>query len=111
MKRRAATESLRRLCRALLLPFLLLCVQQGAFLHELSHYEPAEVQDEDHPQDAHSACELCLAFAHIETVAGPAPQPHLLLAGLSFALIAAMVTFARAAKAPALHNRGPPVLR
>lgn len=111
MKRRPAAQALRRLCRVLLLPLLLLCAQQGAFLHELSHYKPAATQDEDHKKVAGVPCELCLAFASVVSLAAPASLPPLLLTGLSFARMAVMATFARAATAPAQRNRGPPDLR
>jgi hypothetical protein len=115
MKSRVATDSLRRLCRALLLrsmlPLLLLCAQQGAFLHELGHYKPAQSQDEDHKQDSGGPCALCLAYAGVESAVSPASPPPLLLTGLSFALMAVVATFARAATAPAQRNRGPPDLR
>jgi hypothetical protein len=111
MKSRVATDSLHRLCRALLLPLLLLCVQQGAFLHELSHYKPAQSQDEDHKQNSGGPCALCLAYAGVESAVSQASPPPLLLTGLSFALMPVMATFARAASVPAQRNRGPPDLR
>lgn len=108
MKQRAAADSLRRLCRALLLPLWLICVQQGAFLHELSHDKAAQHQDEDHPQSSSGPCELCLAYASVESFAGPTSAPPILMTGLSFALMADPTTLMRAAKVPARRNRGPP---
>ena len=110
MKRRFAAHSLRQLCRALLLPLLLLCVQQGAFLHELSHYKPDPSQGEDQPKNSTRPCELCLAYAGVESVAGPSSAPSFLVTGLSFALMAVTTTFLRAAEVPAQRNRGPPDL-
>lgn len=115
MKSWLATLSLCRLRRALLvravLPLVLLCVQQGAFLHELSHYRPAQSQNEDHEPDSGGPCALCLAYAGVESAVSQVSPPPLLLTGLSFALMAVMAIFARAATAPAQRNRGPPDLR
>lgn len=112
MNRTIAGDSLGRLCRALLLPLLLLVAQQGAFLHELSHYTPAQVQDDEH-KDEHDhevggLCTLCLAFASVDCVAGFASEMATLLHGLGFALPAVTPIIARAATPPAQRNRGPP---
>ena len=104
-------SALRQLCRTLLLPLLLLCVQQGAFLHELSHYKAAETEEDGDRQHSDGPCALCLAFAHVESVAAPAVPPLPLLAGLSFLLVPAAVVASRAATPPARRNRGPPAHR
>ena len=101
-------SSLLRLGRTLLLPLLLLCVQQGAFLHELSHYKASATQDEGDKRPANGACALCLAFADVESVSTAAVPPLLLLARLSFLLVPAAVVTARAATPPARRSRGPP---
>jgi hypothetical protein len=106
-----AASSLLRLGRTLLLPLLLLCVQQDAFLHELSHYKAAETQDEGDQRHTSGPCALCLAFAHVESVAAPAVPPLPLLAGLGFLLVPAAIVTARAATSPARRNRGPPAHR
>lgn len=103
----AAGAVLRRLCRALLL-LLVLGLQQGAYLHELSHYEPASIQNEEHPQDAGSPCVLCLAYAGAEVWVSPGSLLPSLLIGLSFALTAVATFGACVARAPTLRNRGPP---
>lgn len=109
MKPAIAGGSLGRLCRALLLPLLLLVVQQGAFLHELSHYKPAQVQDDEHEHEAGGLCRLCLAFAGVDYTAGFSTGMATLLPRLSFALPAVTPVIARAATSPAQRNRGPPV--
>lgn len=111
MMRRPAVPLLRRLAHALLLPLLLVCAQQAAFLHGLSHYQPAQRQGTaDRSHEAVSACALCLACASVESVAGPAAAPVPLLAGLAFAPAAFTLPPAPAADAPARRNRGPPPL-
>jgi len=104
-------SSLLRLGRTLLLPLLLLCVQQGAFLHELSHYKASATQDEGDKRPANGPCALCLAFADVESVAAPAVPPLLLLARLSFLLVPATIVTTRAAAPTARRNRGPPAHR
>ncbi|MFO1271176.1 MAG: DUF2946 family protein [Rubrivivax sp.] len=104
-------SSLLRFGRALLLPLLLLCVQQGAFLHELSHYKAGETQDEGDRRPANGPCALCLAFADVQSVATPAVPPLLLLARLSFVLVPVAVVIARAATPPPRRSRGPPAHR
>ncbi len=111
MTRRAAADSLRRLCRLLLLPLLLVVVQQGTFLHELGHYgQPAQAQGEGRRHKSSGPCELCLAFASVACVAGTASTQPLLLAGLSFTLPAGVAGFTRAVAAPTQRIRGPPAL-
>jgi hypothetical protein len=97
----------------LLLPVLLLCAQQAAFVHVLSHDTTAQTQspstpDDEHPRHAGGPCGLCLAFAGIGSVASAALQATLLLGGLSFALLTALSFPVRPASAPAQRNRGPP---
>jgi hypothetical protein len=100
----------------LLLPVLMLCAQQAAFVHVLSHDTTAQTQrpstpDDEHPRHAGGPCGLCLAFAGVGSVTSAALQATPLLGGLSFALLAALSVPVRAASAPAQRNRGPPDLR
>jgi len=101
--------SLRRLCATLLLPLLLVLAQQGALLHELSHYTAPDTLDEGDQQtpDKHP-CELCLAFAHIGSTATTDIVVPALLADLSFAPFFAAAATVAAAALPARRNRGPP---
>jgi len=96
------------LCRALVLPLLLLLAQQGAVLHELSHYTAGE-QGTTHKQSPRGeACDLCLAFAQVDAAAAPHDAVLPLLADLSFEQAAAPRQAARAADLPSPRNRGPP---
>lgn len=100
--------SLPGLLRSLVLPLLLLLAQQGAQLHELRHYAPAKDQQQGEDQHAASLCALCLGFAQLQAPAG-LHVPPLLLAGLSFARVAATQAASRGSEALRPHNRGPPV--
>jgi hypothetical protein len=101
--------SLDRLCRNLLLPLLLLIAQHGALLHELSHYAPADTQDESgKQQSAGQPCELCLGFAQVESTATADVAVPTLLAGLSFASASPTPSPVVVAELPAQRNRGPP---
>jgi len=106
---------MRRFRVALVLPFLLLLVQQGAVLHELSHtyYSAgalgAQLSDDQHLLDD-SRCPTCQAFAQVAhpaqgTVAQlslppatpvPGPEPLNLSSGTD---------------RPQPRSRGPPQLR
>jgi hypothetical protein len=102
---------LGKLCRSLLLPLLLLFAQQSALLHELSHYAAPETQGHSKKQSSRGeACELCLAFAQLDSAAKPDLAVAALLADLSFALAPAVAVYAAAAELPSERNRGPPPL-
>ena len=102
---------LRKLCQSLLLPLLLLFAQQGALLHELSHYPAPETQGHGNKQSSRGeACELCLAFAQVDSAAKPDVAAPALLAGLSFELAPAAAVFTIARELPSQRNRGPPPL-
>ena len=107
VKHQPADASLLGLWRTLLLPFLLLCVQQGAFLHSLSHYKPVQTQEADHKQTAGGACELCLAFAQLDAVSTPQVQP-MSACRCGFAVPSATRLLTWAALAPPEQSRGPP---
>jgi hypothetical protein len=65
-----------RLVPSLLLPLLLVVAQQGALLHELSHYRSSETPGESKKQSPRGdVCELCLAFAQIGSAALASNQP------------------------------------
>lgn len=108
MKSAIETDSLRRWCRALLLPLLLLVAQQGAFLHELRHCASAHIHDDEHEHEAGAPCTLCLAFADVECAADFSTGTVPLLPGLRFALLAVMPIVVLGTSAPAQRNRGPP---
>ena len=91
----------------MLLPLLLLCVQQAAFLHALSHDEPAQTQEEDHKQKPSAACELCLALAQLDSAWAP-QAPSMPACGFGFAVPSAIVVLTWTAPAPGGQSRGPP---
>src|SRR5260221_6982924 len=92
---------LRELCRSLLLPLLLVFAQQGALLHELSHYTASETQGNSKKQSSRGeACELCLAFAQVDSAAKPDLAVPALLANLSFKLAPATTASTFAAELP-----------
>ena len=102
---------LGKLCRSLLFPLLLLFAQQGALMHELSHYGTPETQGHSKNQSSRGeACELCLAFAQVESAAKPDLAVLVLLADLSFELAPAATVSAVTAELPSQRNRGPPPL-
>ncbi len=105
----------RRLRIALVLPFLLLLAEQGAWLHELSHtyYSGralhARVSQDDGLVD-NSLCLTCQAFAQVANPVSGAPPP----------LDVPRATFLRSpdpayhilgAEAPTPRSRGPPLAR
>ena len=98
-----------RLFRSLFVPLLLVVAQQGALLHELSHYATAETTGDSKKQSPRSdVCDLCLAFAQIGSAA---PTQHVgapLLAGLSHELAPVAPVLVEAVQLPAERSRGPP---
>jgi hypothetical protein len=101
--------SLGKFCRSLILPLLLLCAQQGGLLHELSHYKAAGTQNERDPAKSDGrACELCLAYAHLDVAAKP-DVVAVALQTFVFAVPAAIAVSTRTADAPPAQSRGPPL--
>ncbi|MBW8831126.1 MAG: hypothetical protein JF606_17215 [Burkholderiales bacterium] len=101
----------RKLCRSLLLPFLLLLAQQGALLHELSHNDAPSTQDQNKKQSAHGeACELCLGFAQLDNAAAPNVVVLPLRADLLFHPAPMSAPYVGGTLLPSLRNRGPPPL-
>jgi len=97
------------LLRSLFVALLLVAAQQGAFLHELSHYAARESTGhgkKQHPRG--DVCELCLAFAQIGSAA---PAQHVaapLPVGLSHEAAPVVPVFLDAVHLPAERSRGPP---
>lgn len=109
---RFATLSLLGMCRILLLPLLLLFAQQGALMHELSHYTAydAQTQHQSDKQGSHGkSCELCLAFAQVGTAAAPDAAAPGLLADLSFNLPLPAPAHGGTTEPTAARSRGPPI--
>jgi hypothetical protein len=101
---------MRQLLRGLLLALVLLLAQQGALLHQLSHYAAAATQsDGDDGRHAQGgSCIGCLAFAEHGSAAAPEPASQVLLDRLAFRLNTALSAPLHALEAPSQHNRGPP---
>lgn len=101
----------RKLCRSLLFPFLLLLAQQGALLHELSHYDAPATQDRNKKQSSRvEACELCLGFAQVDAAATPDVVVSPLRADLSYHAVRMPATHVGRVLRPSRRNRGPPPL-
>lgn len=101
----------RKLCRTLLLPFLLLLAQQGALLHELGHYDAPATQGQNKKQSVRGeACELCLGFAQVDSAAAPGIVPSPLRADLSFHLTPMSAAYVGGTLLLSQRNRGPPPL-
>ncbi|MBI3367135.1 MAG: hypothetical protein HY021_01385 [Burkholderiales bacterium] len=86
---------------------MLLLAQQGALLHELSHYSAPQSQGQKQ-SSLGEACELCLAFAQVDSAAAPDVSIRPLLAGLSFHAAPAPAAYVGGIWLPAERNRGPP---
>lgn len=102
---------MRKLYLTLLLPLFLLLSQQGALLHELSHYSDAESSSQRQKQHPNGdACDDCLSFAHILGAVKPDVQAPRLLPDLAHHLAATVLAQATQAAAPVPRSRGPPAL-
>ena len=93
-----------------LLPFLLLLAQQGASVHELSHYGEAALKQghSSHQQiPKNKSCERCLVFAQIAgAVHSEAPRiatPNLFHQHPQYFFVASF-----AERISSARNRGPP---
>ena len=100
---------MRRTWLSWLLPILMLLAQQGAYLHELSHYQPASEQGHggDRKHAADKVCDTCLAYSHVADVASFSSF-HAPLLALGHILIGAVTWSARPGAAPCARSRGPP---
>ncbi|HUN26225.1 MAG TPA: hypothetical protein VMU67_07955 [Steroidobacteraceae bacterium] len=104
-----------RLRVALVLPFLLVLVQQGAVLHELSHTyysaRPLGAQLSDDPQLLdESRCPACQAFAQVAHPAQASLAP-LALPPATAIRAPEPVRVRGGADAPQPRSRDPPLLR
>jgi len=100
---------MRRTWLSWLLPILLVIAQQGAYLHELSHYRPATEQNQNDSRKhaADKLCESCLAYSHLADLARFSTFEPALLA-LGHSLIGVVTWSARPGAAPCARSRGPP---
>ena len=103
---------LRRLTLALLLPLVLLFSQQGALLHELSHWHVPATGVESTAQASSADTDFCLDCLAFAQVAGLAQfdLPVLPVAdGLSHHLVSDAARSVAEAALPAPRSRGPPL--
>jgi hypothetical protein len=100
---------MRKLSWTLLLPFLLLFVQQGELRHEYSHYAKQASSCQKAPADA-DHCLQCLAYAQIGGAAKADTSPQHLLSGLSFHLESNPNVAGADSDLVSPRSRGPPVL-
>jgi len=100
---------MRRTWLSWLLPILMLFAQQGAYLHELSHYGPQGEQGStgERKHAADRICETCLAYAQLANVA-PTPDFSIPLLALTHRPADAVSYAARPGAAPCARSRGPP---
>lgn len=104
------SSPLLKLFSRLTLTLLLLLGQQGAMLHELSHFAESDFQ-QAHGHDSHTVggfCAVCLAFSQVGTAALPEVQAPGLLAGLAFQALFAPQTPMRPHDVPSRRSRDPP---
>ena len=98
------------LFRSLLVPLLLVIAQQGAMLHELSHYARTEAAGDSKKQSHRGdTCELCLAFAQIGSAAPALAAVAPLLPDLIHELAPVKPVHLETAELPAERSRGPPL--
>lgn len=106
--RELKTVPWRKLLRSLTLPLLLLLAQQGAVLHELSHYSAALTHDREKQSPAGEVCTLCVAIRHLDSAAAPRPVIAPLKAELSYSAPSSPTEVAQAIELRAPCSRGPP---
>ena len=103
---------MRRRLSSLLLAFCLVFSQQGALLHELSHWHLPSTSAEASAQAASvdsDVCLDCLAFAQVAGLAQfdlPALPAH---EGLGYHFVSEAAPSVAEASTPAPRSRGPPL--
>ncbi|MDE3012222.1 MAG: hypothetical protein KGI67_15160 [Pseudomonadota bacterium] len=100
---------MRKTWFAIVLSCLLVLVQSGALVHELSHRAGATSASRHAPSDpaADTVCSLCLAFAQIAAFA-PSTVPALAPAGAAPPAVATQLPRDRGVIVARGHNRDPP---
>jgi hypothetical protein len=103
---------LRRLTLSILMPLLLLS-QQGALLHELSHWHPVPVAVSTEAQVQsldvdHDICLICLSFAQIGGLAKFDAPAVPKVDGLRYHFASEPVRSVAESSLPAARSRGPP---
>ena len=109
----AASPSLsRRLTFSVLLLFTLLFTQQGALLHELSHWRLPSPSVQAKVEAVSVDADICLDCLSFAQVAGLAQFDLPVLAsrdGLSYHFVSEAAHSVAEASPPALRSRGPPL--
>lgn len=101
----------RRLTLSVLLPLLLLFAQQGALLHEWSHWHfesAAAVQQVQAASTDGDICLTCLAFAQIAGLAKFDVAAMPVAPGLRYHFASEPARDVAEAARPAVRSRGPP---
>jgi hypothetical protein len=101
--------NMHKLSWTLLLPFLLLFVQQGELRHEYGHYAEQAASCKKAPVDP-DHCLQCLAYAQIAGVAKADLPQVMLLASLAFHFAPAVAVASADRDAVSPRSRGPPSL-
>jgi phenylpropionate dioxygenase-like ring-hydroxylating dioxygenase large terminal subunit len=101
-----------RLCWSLLLVMALLIAQHGSAVHALSHYfEPETESKSKSDKNSHNHhCQLCLAFAQINSGAAPEIAIPVFLPNSSVEPFTTAFSLVVVADLPSQRNRGPPAL-
>ena len=98
---------MRKLYGSLLLPLLLLFVQQGELRHEYGHYLQAANSCQKAPSGT-DHCPLCLAYAHFTGAPKTDVVAPALLSNLVFHFTPALQVASVDGEAAAPRSRGPP---
>lgn len=101
--------AMRKLYLSLLLPFLLLITQQGALVHELSHYGGSHPIESEKKHEDDKLCKICLGFAHVMSAVKQDVFSASLLTHLRFHHATPTWTHVGEPAAPAARSRGPPL--
>jgi hypothetical protein len=102
---------IRRLTLSILMPFILLLSQQGALLHELSHWHPVSASSEPAAQSLdvdHDICLTCLSFAQMGGLAKFEALVAPKVDGLRYHFASEPVRSVAESSLPVARSRGPP---
>lgn len=99
---------MRKLYLILLMPLLMLFVQQGAMRHELGHLAQSSQAGHQKQHPGGTVCDTCLNFAHIAASAKPNVPMLWLTTQLRHHQVATVWAHITETIAPAPRSRGPP---
>jgi hypothetical protein len=106
---RSFAVAMRKLSWTLLLPLLLLFVQQGELRHEYGHYGKQASSCQKAPPDV-DHCLECLAYAQIGGLAKTVCPGPLLVSGLSFGIQSVFQAARPGSDLISPRSRGPPAI-